>query len=175
MIMICLGIGCSKHIVINSASRVTVNKEVLIDERFSEEEVREIVNGINDWNWSLNGNIRYNIRESRFSMGMNDLLSDSILIMKVSYKESVGYRPVDGVGYYVPAWSDKLGGRKIYITSDRVTVKDMRGVIVHEMGHIIGIVHKKSGIMVGMYSGYDGCIDKEAVKGLWENVNYCSN
>ena len=155
--------------------RSYVYQYIELDERFTQEEINQISIGMEDWNWSI-----YNKKlVLLYGFDMSDMRIQhhmeigSWLILKVD--NNWENKPMDRDGIFVPAWSNAIGGDKIFIIGDRVPIKDMRGVIVHELGHLLGARHVEGGIMNGIYVGYVGCVDKKAAEqvGDIDKMNYC--
>lgn len=135
--------------------------EVRIDERFSKEEEEEIGGVIGEWNYVLNGRVRYRIIGERFNMGEREMRAEGIVIMRVEGNE---------MGEGVMGWEV----RKKYISID-MRYGRLGGILKHELGHVLGLGHIEGGIMSKYYT--EGCIGeevKEGLKGLGiEGVNYC--
>jgi hypothetical protein len=79
------------------------------------------------------------------------------------------------------AWCDSIGGNWMYIVRDRVPISELRGVTMHEIGHLLGVEHGGQGLMQPVYSREDmQCVDQwtanmveRAVKIPAGSINYC--
>ena len=97
------------------------------------------------------------------------------VIMRIdSHSELVGSRSVG-------AWADKIGGNKVWVVRDRVSNGMIGGVVMHEIGHLLGAGHLRRGLMM---PGYDKdwmqCVDYSTVKAVGKyhgiginQLNYC--
>ncbi len=148
--------------------------EVMVDERLMEGQ-RGIQEGIAGWNWSMNGNGEIRVVDWEFKMEVYKLKGGGWKILDGSLME----RPMDGNGVMILAWVNEIGGDTIYIMKDRVKGDMMKGVIMHEIGHLMGLTHKEGGLMNRLYeSGMYGCVDRASAEEveearMWEGMNYC--
>lgn len=154
---------------------------VYIDAEFSRGEVEEIGRSLREWEYGMNGRVKF--KEKEFRMGGNEIIEaeglDSWYILKTdSWK--VG-RPIDRGNWKVLGYCDLVGGRKLYLLMDRVKRSQMRGVMLHEIGHLMGAVHMGDRLMGPTYDWEKySCIDRETMLQVgerWgikvEDLNYC--
>ena len=74
---------------------------------------------------------------------------------------------------------NKIGGDQMYIIVDNIErERDIRVVVLHEIGHLMGVRHIGKGIMNKELGEY--CIGEAEVKEVsnwtgweWEKMNYC--
>lgn len=134
--------------------------EVYIDRDFSVMDMFAVMGAVDDWNVALNGqawlqlkNLR--ARASDFKDGVFVADLHSMLTSEIP-EATDGHRTI--------AWADSLGGREIFLLMDRMETKDVRAVMRHELGHILGASHS-TGLMSPVYEGsaYDA-VDVEAVE-----------
>jgi hypothetical protein len=160
--LVCL-IGCVRthyveHLpVIGRCSIV----DVQVDVGFSNEDQRRIDMAIEEWNKSLNGYMRYEVVSRVFDMKPDQLRAGGIIIMKVSSDNTI-VPTANGISGNVLGWTDTLGGRLIWIVRDRLWEGQVEGVVMHELGHVLGVGHLGSkSLMYKMDGGTSTCVDKE--------------
>ena len=90
------------------------------------------------------------------------------------------------VPYHDPAhvtlmWTNLVGGNIIYIIQDLVLDQDLPYLLMHEIGHAMGINHSTHGLMMPYYHKEDyRCIDAGTageISRVWgmekKELNYC--
>jgi len=157
---------------------------IWVDIKFSEADKGEIDLAISQWNYALNGKIELKIVDEEFDMEPEKILEqirrNGWLILKINSTDHD--LPMVEKGFVCMGFAEKLGGHHIYIVRDAVRRdKYMMGLILHEMGHLLGSGHIGDGLMSPHYT-YDGtrCIDYDTIKevGKWQRIderelNYC--
>jgi|SRR5579859_2080571 len=159
----------------------TIN--IWIDKEFGEQDSLSIADAVEQWNYSLNGQITLKIMDERFWM-QNEIIERVMngggwLILKIDDKSAWvrGWK-----GYKVLAFADKVGGNRIFIVRDRIRrQEEVRGIAMHELGHLLGSNHLDDGLMSVPYSDKDSqCIDQKTVDAVanfrnlnLKNLNHC--
>lgn len=148
--------------------------EFYIDNRFSDLELAEIQESIKEWDYVLNGNLtlRYGGRHDMEEYILNK--NEAVLINKVT--SDCTFIPM--VKNQVLAF---VLGRAIFVIEGRVSFLYLRGVLLHEIGHILGMGHFGETLMRPEYDyTLHYCISKEVVlhiSKLWgfeeKSMNYC--
>jgi hypothetical protein len=161
---------------------------IWIDKSFTETDKIMIQKALENWNYALNGNIRLKIVSEDFDMQISDLIEQRTkggwLIMKVDGKgiKRSEFIPDWESGYWSLGFVDMVGGHHLYLVRDRMKDNQVYGVVLHEMGHLLGARHlKEDGLMSPHYDmrGF-GCIDEgtavQIAKSLridFRTMNYC--
>ena len=148
-----------------------------VDQRFTEVELVEIKEGIHEWDYVLNGNIefRYGGRHNMEDWVLSEMnFGRGVLINKVS--EDCPYIPM--INGRVLAFAIS---RTISVIEGRVSFLEMRGVILHEIGHVLGLGHFGDSVMKSSYDWHmHYCISRDVIleiHKLWgfdmKSLNYC--
>lgn len=163
--MSCAPMPRSYHYVssLGAASPIRTYR-VYVDSKFGEMDKVSIGNSIDQWNIALNGAVRIEVINYDFDMTDAELLDVSNgawVIMKInSHNSLVGSREVG-------AWANRVGGNKIWVVRDRVSNSMIGGVVMHEIGHLLGAEHSRVGLMM---PGYDKdwmqCVDYHTIKAV---------
>ena len=150
--------------------------KVYIDSEFGEEDKVEIGKAIDAWNYVLNGAIIIRVEDSRFDVDKRSI--DGWVIIRGGVNEN----GVRWTGTKTAlAYADRVGGNRVWLIRERVDSGDIREVMMHEMGHLLGSGHMNDGLMYYQYTRkrYE-CIGWEVVRevGKWnkigiERMNYC--
>lgn len=142
-----------------------VQVPVYIDVRFESQEQISIAEAVDEWNGALNGYRRFSIATNRFDM-------DPAVLSRV-HMTGLGLVVLrntsdDYVGAWVPrevlAWST-LNGWVIHVMADHMGERSLRRVMLHEMGHILGISHTETpgSLMRSEYRNAGQCIDRDTL------------
>lgn len=138
---------------------------LFVDREFDDYERGRIVSAMRQWNYVLNGFIRFRART---------LPDNPTRELLAQIKRSGGWivarvdsrHPIAGQGEGAQALAVTAGGQGgfVYIISDRIGQRDLTGVLMHEFGHVLGAGHGGSGLMAPVYNSAMGrCIDRQAV------------
>jgi hypothetical protein len=175
--------GCASHFGeyrYTRNGREEIGKEYImyVDSSFGEMDMIEIDNAVNQWNYSLNGAIRI-----KMVRGQGSSEGNSWIIKKIDSKyNSIPDFWRDGRKYYVLAWANKIGGDKVYVIRDRVISRWIHGLMMHEIGHLLGADHDSGHLMKYVFNENEyRCIDYTTMKqvatynGLdLRRLNYCT-
>lgn len=152
MVMI---IGCSRGVCIENVERI--EHKIYIDKEFSLEERVEIKQAIREWNYAMNGAIILSVESEEFGMEVSTIKEGGWFILKT---DSIRKSREDSEGHYVLGYVNKIGGNYLSIVSDRVKW-NLKMIVMHEIGHLLGIKHTWRGLMLSEFIGEEfKCIDK---------------
>jgi hypothetical protein len=140
-------------------------------EGFNLEDRGIIVRVIGEWNYALNGGIILQLVDKECNNCWYIIKLDSGCQMVIDFDRSHEYETL--------AWANEVGGDRIYVIRDRLSLDSEAGVIRHEIGHLLGAVHAGRRLMTPTYDyGRYICIDKlttdmvSVYMGI-EGMNYC--
>ncbi len=167
---------------------------VYVDKEFGEADQLAIAEALDQWNYVINGHAKFIIVSNTFDMEP-DVLREVIggrafAVLKITSSnpmvarvdEIVEENDHTGGRSYSLGFTPTLGDHTIYLVRDRVRDNSMvKGLIMHEVGHALGVEHGGDGLMS---PGYDAlryqCVDyytaAAAAKAQgWQadTLNYC--
>lgn len=164
-------IGCSSHHHALSGYTYTVHPgvesgeemRVYVDVDFGDFDRMEIKKGIDAWNYGMNGVVKMRVVMWNFDMEEDVLRAalrgEVVVMMKIRGDSQLIREGKDGK--VVLAFCDKVGGHFIYVVRNRIENEDMRGIVMHEFGHIMGSFHTAHGLMQAGYEREEYlCIDR---------------
>jgi hypothetical protein len=148
------------------AATVTVAPEIVrlrIDDGFSLYERAKILRAVNEWNFALNGHMRFDIVAPETD-GKPSLVK-SIWALTLLKKSPMDFSSRSNLAVTLGA---PAGGGLVVVMLDRLGTRDLAGVMRHELGHVLGLGHDAhGGVMAAHYSPFDqGCIDRRAVQAV---------
>lgn len=156
---ICLMMGCKDVRYPINDNRVEIN--IYIDKEFSKEDVLEIRRGIDEWNYAMNGAVVLSVVSEEFNMEVSIIKEEGWFILKT---DSIRKSREDSSGHYVLGYVNKVGGSYLSIVSDRVRW-NLKMIVMHEIGHLLGINHTERGLMLSEFVGDEfKCIDIVTMK-----------
>jgi hypothetical protein len=162
--------------------------EVWHTDNFTEVERGSLGEAIGEWNYVLNGQMEIGVVGDFDSEDMGEWLKrmkesnktgDSWLIFKIDSGNEILGEVREGVLAFVP----ELGSRFMVILGDRIGTKDLKTIMMHEIGHMLGAMHVNIDYTL-MVSGYGykqaDCIDLLTVRQVAKyndmdisGMNYC--
>jgi hypothetical protein len=111
---------------------------------------------VNEWNLALNGFVRFEIIPD----GGSWRAGKTWTIVATEGGNSLPNRSVLAFTYALPN-----GGGLMAVYRDRVGNRDLGGVVMHELGHVLGLGHNGDGLMAAHYHPTaQQCVDKAAVE-----------
>lgn len=146
-------------------SRTTVTIPVYI-EGFAAEDSASIGVAVDQWNHDLNGNIVFRID------GVASVFPVSLYV-EADVMRWVLIMQVDSSCTFIPkfldkplAWTDQVGGTRVWIIRDRMKPEDVEPVTLHELGHVLGAKDRLDGggLMFYAYRPQSfGCVDLDTM------------
>ena len=157
--------------------------KVWIDAGFGEGDRVEIIKAIDQWNYALNGYIALDVQDDQFKMQdqiIRDAMSGGWLILKTNKNNSI-VAAHDRVGAPALAFTDSIGGWRAYLVRDRDDNSDIKYLMLHEIGHLLGAKHLRDGLMSPVLDqsayqciDYDTMVEVSAYQNLpMADLNYC--
>ncbi len=177
---------------VNSTAPVEIIP-VRIDTQFNVEERAKILEALRHWNHALNGQIRFDVSATPYNVSgpvaSAPTTKNAWIIARVS---GTGAMPAGvlqnrgpQLGMTLAQTQQLLGeGGMVLVFADKIGNRDLGGIMLHELGHVLGLGHDNAGrLMAPTYSASaQQCIDRGAVqavaqiKGLaFENLNWCAD
>lgn len=163
-----------------------VNREIPIwvSKDLGEADKIEISRAVEQWNFVLNGYVHLDIVDTHFDMEIS-AIKESVkkggwLIMPIDSKSSlipIQTKP----GLWTLAFVESIGGSHMYLVRERLGNEDVFGVVMHEIGHLLGAPHVGHKLMFNIFTRYRyQCVDYETAKAVAEyqgiapeDLNYC--
>jgi len=196
-ILVCGLIGCG-HVVLpfyyvhsNGHAAIVPTRvyHVWVDREFGVADRLSIDNAIKQWNFALNGYVRIDIETYEYNMevGVLDrvMRGDGWVILKIDSMNPM-VEPLDRGNsgekqFYTLAWVNAIGGNRMFVIRNRISNTWMEGIIMHEIGHLLGARHDEVYLMQPHYNWEDyRCVDYEALKRVaafqvipMSQLNYC--
>jgi|ERR1035437_273801 hypothetical protein len=172
IIMMMVGIGCAYiNLPIEGEYRYTHNLNeggkireipIWIDIKFGEGDRIEIVKAIEDWNYAMNGKIELRIVDFEFNEEGEKVVSQIRKNGWIIRKIDSSSRFIPGVekGFHTLGFVERVGGNHLYLIRDRLKNEEVFGVVLHEIGHLMGSGHVGDRLMAPHYSiAGNQCID----------------
>jgi hypothetical protein len=122
----------------------------------------KILRAVNEWNVALNGFVRFTIVDESSAPVAKARQARSWSIMAA---EGVGPRVARGPTIALAHTQPVPGaGGLMIVYLDRIGTRDLGGVVMHELGHVLGVGHGEKGLMAAHYHPADQqCVDKATV------------
>jgi len=173
--------GYTDHLSRATATRIL---DLYVARDFDIPDRRYILAAVRQSNYALNGFVRF-----RTSLLPQDVPSRMIAEIKrtggwiVARVDSS--HPVTQTGEGRHALALTVGDRHtgfVYVISDRIGGRRLTGVVLHELGHVLGAGHDSAGLMAPVYSAVASrCIDHDAIAMVAEaqrlplpQLNWCA-
>jgi hypothetical protein len=122
----------------------------------------KILRAVNEWNVALNGFVRFTIVEDSGVSTTNARESRPWSIMAA---QGVSPRVVPGPTIALAHTQPLPGaGGLMIVYVDRIGTRDLGSVVMHELGHVLGVGHGEKGLMAAHYHPTDQqCVDKATI------------
>jgi len=160
---------------------------VYLDTQFNVYERLVLEESVSEWGKVFNGQMVFSIKDEGFTgwegaqRRYEEVMKSGIgwvIIRSVSSDERLKRMEVSE---NTLAFAEQ-GGNVMVVIGDRIGTRNLRMVVMHEMGHLLGSGHLKSNSLMNAYYGdkqYD-CIDKMSVSEVGSSLgiplrelNYC--
>jgi hypothetical protein len=157
----------------NHPHKTYIHKTIYIDRSFNEEERGAIVNAAAYWMIDTNHIAEFNIVE--FPSNVDPMLNknNTLIITKISsdYPTVIGMDR-ENKQYTLAYYSDGGILPAIYLIEDRMPDKQFQAIVMHEIGHALGLEHLNGDDNIGtlMYPTSDFMADHITKKDL---VEFC--
>lgn len=157
---------------------------IWVDKNFPAVDLLAIEKAVNQWNFVLNGYIRLEVADVNFDMEVDKIQEQQDrqgwLFMKIQSDNKI-IPDQDDPKYKTIGFVDQIGGNHLYLVRDRLYDRDVFGVTLHEIGHLLGSPHRGNRLMHPYYTQANSqCIDWISMnevahfQGLPVNrLNYC--
>ena len=140
-----------------------------IDRTFPAAERDHILSAIDQWNNVMNGTMRFDIAPDAYDFTTYAAgplrAARAWVIARVD-----SHHPLIDNPTFHRALAVSVGVRSgvIYIVHDRIGRRDLTGIVMHELGHVLGLRHDAGGRLMSPYATKDAqkCIDKGTVRAL---------
>jgi len=139
------------------ATQLQETYQIYIDSGFDEQDKKEIIKAVDEWNLALNNSIMLSIEIRPFNMDI-DLIQQAMsqpntwIFMKVlSNNEYVTHLDTVKQGRTL-AFTNKVSGNFLYVVRDRLEIVDLRPIVLHEIAHLLGVEHTGKWLMHPYYS-----------------------
>ncbi len=127
--------------------------DVLIDYRFTPEELIGVIEATERWNLAFNGNFGFRVVSDDYDFWPENLHNGDILVLRQPRCD-----PSQG------GWVDDVPGHYVHMCPNMYST-----IVMHELGHILGLIHledKTDSIMFPTI-GRDACIDIPTIVQLY--------
>lgn len=129
----------------------------------------KILRAVNEWNVALNGFVRFEILDDAAAPTADPRQPRPWTIMAAQgVGTGVGPRVAPGPTIALAHTLAVPGaGGLMIVYLDRIGRRDLGGVVMHELGHVLGLGHGERGLMAAHYHPTDQqCVDKATISAV---------
>lgn len=160
---------------------------VYIDKDFKADARADIHAALDEWNFAFNGYVTYLVVSDGFDMDEDVIervnrTGQGLIIVSI---------PDAFLDLFVPegvlAWVDDLGDPVVHVASGRIGTRNLKKIVMHEIGHVLGVPHTTASntLMSKYYQDQAACIDDYTLRTLagtkfarsvhwqWQFMNAC--
>lgn len=161
---------------------------IWIDVSFNDQEKKNIIDAIAQWNYVLNGWIKLRVVQTQVYIDANHVniipSGGWVIVRAMSTDDPVVKADKQTKkGRMVLALCNYVNGNIMYVVSSRLGNELFPGVIRHEIGHLLGAEHTSSGLMYELADvEQNECIDLKTLQEIAaaqkipiETLNFCTN
>lgn len=177
---------CHEGYVVNEPASgvLRIVTPVYVDIRFDPLQRRDIHAALGEWTHTFNGYAAYVVMSDEFDMQPEILerlqaTGQGMVILANKTGDDLVEALPDGTLAWVPV----LGAPVIHVVSDRIGNRNLKAIVMHELGHTLGIGHVnvRNTLMFPSYPFGSDCIDEITVRALssvntkfdFHHMNYC--
>lgn len=122
----------------------------------------KILRAVNEWNVALNGFVRFTIVEDS---GASATTAGHSRPWSIMAAQGISPRVVPGPTIALAHTQPLPGtGGLMIVYVDRIGTRDLGSVVMHELGHVLGVGHGEKGLMAAHYHPTDQqCVDKATI------------
>lgn len=155
----CHSFNSTPNIFSNNNKKTTI----FIDSKFTPSEKSQILEAIKQWNTVLNGNLIFDTKVIQID-------SDEKVFPPIDQQDIIVIKTKKCSNCNALAYVNKIGGNYIFFVEQNTQSFQYKGVMLHEIGHILGLLHiNRESLMHEKFSNYD-CIDFFTIKQLVTNL-----
>ena len=161
---------------------------IWIDKDFGEADDVAIQAALDQWTYALNGYITFDVKSTKFNME-DSVLHDvragrAWVFLKVDSQNEFIKQQDSSNGremHIVLACTDRIGGHTLYVVRDRITNQQVTGIMMHEIGHLLGANHFPGSLMDPAFEEDNTrCVDLMTLEQVayyqrldYHRMNYC--
>ena len=163
-----------------TAKSPNITQEIInvqIDKTFNMDDKLAIDDALAAWNYALNGLIEFRVVSDAFDMEPSQINNEDLLFLRIN--SSSTFIP----GSTTLAFTNFIGGREIFIISDRLKDRSLKGIAMHEIGHALGGRHtldERHLMSIHYDAAWMQCIDEQAIQSVAayqhldaDRMNFC--